>query len=189
LAVEIKGGVTAAAAYRALCGPGSPFTAITQAQFAALLRGLGANDVLVHSNDGTLLLGQAGERTVNHYSFYAAFTSPEEYRLLMSGRPLGTVPADQALYAGALLIFGGCRWKVTAVDHVQKIIEVTAAAGGRPPRFDGGHGAVGPLPGQGEDEVGARSRPRPALPVCRCSLPDHPASGSVAIPARSTSRS
>jgi hypothetical protein len=51
----------------------------------------------------------------------------------MSGRPLGTVPADQALYAGALLIFGGRRWKVTAVDHAQKIIEVTAAAGGRLP--------------------------------------------------------
>ena len=150
-AIAQHGGVTAAAAYRALCGPGSPFTAITQAQFTALLRGMGANDVLVQSDDGTLLLGQAGERTVNHYSFYAAFTSPEEYRLLMSGRPLGTVPADQALYAGALLIFGGRRWKVTAVDHAQKIIEVTAAAGGRPPRFDSGHGAV-------HDQVRAKMR-------------------------------
>ena len=169
-AIAQHGGVTAAAAYRALCGPGSPFTAVTQSQFAALLRGLGANDVLVQSDDGTLLLGQAGERTVNHYSFYAAFTSPEEYRLLMSGRPLGTVPADQALYPGALLIFGGRRWKVTAVDHVQKIIEVTTAAGGRPPRFDSGHGAV-------HDQVRAKmrsvlaSRPRPALPVCRRGLP------------------
>jgi ATP-dependent Lhr-like helicase len=150
-AIAQHGGVTAEAAYRALCGPGSAFTAITQAQFAALLRGLGANDVLVQSDDSTLLLGQAGERTVNHYSFYAAFTSPEQYRLLMSGRPLGTVPADQALYAGPLPIFGGRRWKVTAVDHVQKIIEVTGAAGGRPPRFDGGHGAV-------HDQVRARMR-------------------------------
>jgi ATP-dependent helicase Lhr and Lhr-like helicase len=150
-AIAQHGGVTAAAAYRALCGLGSPFTAVTQAQFAALLRGLGANDVIVQSDDGTLLLGQAGERTVNHYSFYAAFTSPEEYRLLMSGRPLGTVPADQALYADALLIFGGRRWKVTAVDHAQKIIEVTPAAGGRPPHFDGGHGAV-------HDQVRAKMR-------------------------------
>lgn len=150
-AIAQHGGVTAAAAYRALCGPGSPFTAVTQAQFAALLRGLGVNDVLVQSDDGTLLLGQVGERTVDHYSFYAAFTSPEEYRLLMSGRPLGTVPLDQALYADALLIFGGRRWKVTAVDHAQKIIEVTPAAGGRPPHFDGGHGAV-------HDQVRAKMR-------------------------------
>ena len=150
-AIAQHGGVRAGAAYRALCGPGSPFTSVTQAQFAALLRGLGANDVLVQSDDGTLLLGRVGERTVNHYSFYAAFASPEEYRLLISGRPLGTVPADQALYTGALLIFGGRRWKVTAVDHVQKIIEVTTAVGGRPPRFDSGHSAV-------HDQVRARMR-------------------------------
>ena len=61
------------------------------------------------------------------------------------------MPADQALYTGALLIFGGRRWKVTAVDHVQKIIEVTTAVGGRPPRFDSGHGAV-------HDQVRARMR-------------------------------
>ena len=45
------------------------------------------------------LLGPLGERAVNHYSFYAAFTSPEEYRLFMNGRALGTVPADPTLYA------------------------------------------------------------------------------------------
>jgi ATP-dependent Lhr-like helicase len=150
-AIAQHGGMTAPTAYRALCGRGSPFNSITQAQFAALLHGLGANDVLVQSDDGTLLLGQAGERTVNHYSFYAAFTSPEEYRLLMSGRPLGTVPADQALYTDALLIFGGRRWKVTAVDHVQKLIEVTPAVGGRPPKFASGQGAV-------HDHVRARMR-------------------------------
>ena len=134
-AIAQHGGVSAAAAYRALCGPGSPFTAVTQAQFVTLLRGLGANDVLVQAADGTLLLGRLGERTVNHYSFYAAFSSHEEYRLFMNGRPLGTMPADQALYVDALLIFGGRRWKVSSVDHEQKVIEVVPAAGGRPPDF------------------------------------------------------
>jgi ATP-dependent Lhr-like helicase len=141
-AIAQHGGVTAPTAYRALCGPGSPFTAVTQAQFATLLRGLGDNDVIVQADDGTLLLGQAGERTVNHYSFYAAFMSPEEYRLFMNGRSLGTMPADQALYVDALLIFGGRRWKVSAVDHAQKIVEVIPAAGGRPPKFSGGEGVV-----------------------------------------------
>lgn len=141
-AIAQHGGVTAPTAYRVLCGPGSPFTAVTQAQFATLLRGLGANDVIVQADDGTLLLGQAGERTVNHYSFYAAFMSPQEYRLFMNGRPLGTMPADQALYVDALLIFGGRRWKVSAVDHAQKIIEVIPAAGGRPPKFSGAEGVI-----------------------------------------------
>ena len=141
-AIAQHGGVSAPAAYRALCGPGSPFTAVTQAQFDTLLRGLGANDVIVQADDGTLLLGAAGERTVNHYSFYAAFKSPEEYRLFMNGNPLGTMPADQALYADALLIFGGRRWKVSAVDHTRKVIEVVPAAGGRPPKFIGGPAVV-----------------------------------------------
>ena len=104
-AIAQHGGITAAAGYRALCGPGSPFTAVTQAQFGSLLRDLGTREVLTQAADGTLLLGAVGERTVNHYSFYAAFTAAEEYRLFTGGRPLGTMPADLTLYAGALLIF------------------------------------------------------------------------------------
>lgn len=99
----------------------------------------------------------------------------------MGGRPLGTVPADQALYAGALLIFGGRRWKVTAVDHVQKIIEVTAAAGGRPPRFDGGRGAV-------HDQVRARRHPR--ILACRA-VTSHLGQGPAGVaktPSRPTER-
>jgi ATP-dependent helicase Lhr and Lhr-like helicase len=141
-AIAQHGGMTAAAAFRALCAPGSPFAAVTQAQFGSLLRGLGAREVLIQASDGTLLLGPLGERTVNHYSFYAAFTAAEEYRLFTSGRPLGTMPADLTLYAGVLLIFAGRRWKVTSVDHDHKIIEVVPAPGGRPPRFSGGIAGV-----------------------------------------------
>ena len=141
-AIAQHGGVSAASAYRALCGAGSPFTTVTQAQFVTLLHGLGVHDVLVQSSDGTLLLGPLGERTVNHYSFYAAFASQEEYRIFLNGRPLGTMPADRALYVNALLIFGGRRWKVSSVDHQQKVIEVAPAAGGRPPDFGGGAAGV-----------------------------------------------
>lgn len=141
-AIAQHGGITAAAGYRALCGPGSPFTAVTQAQFGSLLRGLGTREVLTQAADDTLLLGTAGERTVNHYSFYAAFTAAEEYRLFTGGRPLGTLAADLTLYTGALLIFAGRRWKVTAVDHDHKIIEAIPASGGRPPRFSGGIAGV-----------------------------------------------
>ena len=141
-AIAQHGGITPITGYRALCGPGSPFTAVTQAQFGLLLRDLGAKEVLVQAADGTLLLGPLGERTVNHYSFYAAFTAAEEYRLFTAGRPLGTMPADFTLYVGALLIFAGRRWKVTAVDHAHKIIEAMPAPGGRPPLFNGGIAGV-----------------------------------------------
>jgi Lhr-like helicase len=105
-----------------------------------------------------------GERTVNHYSFYAAFNAPEEYRLFTGGRPLGTMPADLTLYPGVLLIFAGRRWKVTAVDHAHKIIEAMPAPGGRPPLFNGGIAGVHDRV-RAEMQFGARGRPSSALPI------------------------
>lgn len=150
-AIAQHGGVTAHEAHQALCGPGSPFTAVTAAQFAALLRDLGSKEILTQASDGTILHGPLGERTVNHYSFYAAFTATDDYRLFTKGHALGTMPADQTLYPGALLIFGGRRWKVTAIDHTSKVIDALPAAGGRPPRFSGDVAGV-------HDQVRARMR-------------------------------
>ncbi len=136
--VAQHGGVSPADAYRGLCGPGSPFTAVPAPMFAALLRSLGSLDVLTQAGDGTLLLGPVGDRTVNHYSFYTAFITPEEYRLFVDGRPLGALPVDFPLYDGLLLTFAGRRWKVVGVDDRRKTVDLAPAAGGRPPRFAGG---------------------------------------------------
>jgi ATP-dependent Lhr-like helicase len=140
--VAQHGGVSASAAHRALCGPGSPFTHVTPELFVPLLRGLGDRNVLTQSSDGTLLLGPVGDRTVNHYSFYAAFVTAEEYRLFADGRPLGTLPIDFPLYVDLLLTFAGRRWRVIAVDEARKTVDLKQAAGGRPPRFPGGVGGV-----------------------------------------------
>jgi ATP-dependent Lhr-like helicase len=136
------GGVTPLDAYRALCDADGPFHATSTARFKALLRSLADHEVIDQSTDGTLLLGAVGERTVNHYSFYAAFTSPEEYRLLTSGRLLGVLPIDFPLYVGLGLIFGGRRWRVIGIDDRQRSIDLARAAGGRPPAFAGDGAAV-----------------------------------------------
>ncbi|WP_236828543.1 MULTISPECIES: DEAD/DEAH box helicase [unclassified Blastococcus] len=136
------GGVTPQDAYRALCDADGPFSATTPFRFKALLRSLADREVIDQSRDGTLLLAEVGERTVNHYSFYAAFTSPEEYRLLHGGRQLGVLPIDFPLYIGLGLIFGGRRWRVTGINDRQRTIDLTRAAGGRPPTFAGDGAAV-----------------------------------------------
>jgi ATP-dependent Lhr-like helicase len=130
------GGVRPAEAYSALCATG-PFAKVDQQTFTDLLRSLGTADLIVQSSDGTLLLGLTGERIVNHYSFYAAFTTPEEYRLVSGGRTLGTLPIDYPLSEGVLLIFAGRRWRVLNVDNDQRVVELTRAAAGRPPVFSG----------------------------------------------------
>ena len=137
------GGISPLDAYRTLCEHG-PFARVTPELFRSLLRTLGGPtvDLLSQASDGLLLLGVAGERLVNHYSFYAAFRTGEEYRLVANGRTLGTLPVDYPLLPGSLLIFGGRRWKVLTVDSYAKVVELIRSAGGRPPLFTGGGGEV-----------------------------------------------
>ncbi|MFP2923845.1 DEAD/DEAH box helicase [Pyxidicoccus sp. 3LG] len=129
------GGVKAAEAFGALC-QGGPFGRVSRDDFLRFLRGLGQKELLTQSSDGTLLLGRVGERLVNHYSFYAAFASVEEFRLVAAGRTLGTMPIDQPLFVGTFLIFGGRRWRVLAVQGDEKVVELEPAPAGRVPMFE-----------------------------------------------------
>ncbi len=135
------GGVSPAQAHQALCSHG-PFARVSTALFVTLLRALRAADLLSQAGDGLLLLGTAGERLVNHYSFYAAFRTAQEYRLIASGRTLGSLPVSYLLMPGSLLIFGGRRWKVLSVDTRAKIVELVRSSGGRVPKFTGSGGEI-----------------------------------------------
>lgn len=135
------GGVAPADAHRVLCGPG-PFEQVDGRMYTRVLRALAAADLITQAGDGTLLHGTVGERFVNHYSFYAAFKTPEEWRLTADGRTLGTMPVDQAITVGGLLLFAGRRWRITGVDPSARVIELSPAAGGVPPVFGGSGAAV-----------------------------------------------
>jgi ATP-dependent Lhr-like helicase len=136
-AIAQVGGAKAQDLWQGLCQSG-PFLGIDNAMFAAFLRSLAANGLLVQSSEGVLLLGEAGERLVNNYDFYSAFVTDDEYRIEHEGRPLGSIPINHALIPGQMLIFGGRRWTVQHVDDEQKRISVIPARGGTPPRYFGG---------------------------------------------------
>lgn len=135
------GGVSAINAFHVLCASG-PFKDISQQMFTALLRGLGKKKLLTQSSDGTLLLGDIGEQIVNHYSFFSAFKTPEEYRLVAAGRNLGTLPINEPLMEGMFLLFAGRRWRVVNVDPLQKVVDLVPGPAGRVPRFGGEGGQV-----------------------------------------------
>lgn len=139
-AIAQHGGATAVDLYGALCGPG-PFRLVDQERFARLLRAMASHDLLVQTSDGLLLHGQAGERQVNNYRFYAAFHTADEWRIVTHGRTLGTIPIHQPLRSGALLIFAGNRWKVVDADRRSRVVEVERAEGGVP-HFHGGSGPI-----------------------------------------------
>lgn len=134
------GGLDAQQGYNVLCQRG-PFRSVDVSQFTNILRDLGTANLITQTHDGTLVLDLKGEQVVNHYDFYAAFSTPEEYRLVANGKQLGSLPIVIPLYEGAYLIFGGQRWQVTRVDEKKKIVELVPAKGGKPPIF-GGVGAL-----------------------------------------------
>jgi ATP-dependent Lhr-like helicase len=130
------GGIRAEKAWKTLCLNG-PFRAIGQKEFIQLLRNLGSHDILTQMNDGTLVLGIQGERIVNHYTFYAAFVTYDEYRLISvaDGKTLGTLPISYPVFKDLYIVFAGRRWIVLDVNDEQKIILLHPSPGGRPPRF------------------------------------------------------
>ncbi len=134
------GGLRANQAWTALCEHG-PFADIDVGMFAELLRDLGRHELITQTHTNELVLDLKGERLVNSHDFYAAFATPEEFRLVAGGKTLGTLPIIAPVLEGMYLIFGGRRWRVLSVDGAHKLIELAPAAGGKAPRF-GGAGAL-----------------------------------------------
>ncbi|HEY9695788.1 MAG TPA: DEAD/DEAH box helicase [Trichocoleus sp.] len=135
------GGVKATQAWQVLCQTGA-FRTVDQTLFIQLLRALGEHDLIQQSQDGLLLLGVKGEKLVNHYSFYTAFQTSIEYRVVTSGKTLGTLPVDYPLVEGLYLIFGGYRWQILTVDQEHKVVEVAQSSAGRVPSFSGSGGFI-----------------------------------------------
>lgn len=130
------GGIQASKAYDTLCTSG-PFAAISTTQFRLLLRSLANEDLISQAGDGDLIMGIAGERLIGHYDFYSAFWSPDEYRLVSNEETIGSLPITSPLVEGQLLIFGGQRWEVKAVDEDKQIAFLQHSPGGRIPLFGG----------------------------------------------------
>ncbi|MCP4655005.1 MAG: DEAD/DEAH box helicase [bacterium] len=130
------GGIRADQAWTVLCGRG-PFSGVSRTLFVSLLRSLATHDLIAQTHSSELVLGLRGERLVNHYSFYTAFTTPQEYRLLSDGRELGSLPISYPLFKDLYLIFGGRRWRILAVDQGHRVVKMEPARGGRPPFFGG----------------------------------------------------
>ena len=137
-----NGGATIGQLYGLLCGPATPFSGVSKEEFAQLVRHLGHQELLMQDSSGTLLHGTVGEKFVNHYTFYAAFAADEEFRIVCSGRTLGTLPVSQALSIGQRILFAGKTWRVEDIDEQQKTIFVVRAGGGAPPLFTGGSGRI-----------------------------------------------
>lgn len=147
-----RGGATASTVFDVLCRRGA-FSAVSAALFKQVLRALaaGKKPLIEQAPDGTLLFAARGETLVEHYTFYAAFGTPEEYRVVAEGRTLGSLPVSVLFVVGSPIIFAGKRWRIAAVDTAAKILEVAPDPTGTPPKFSGSPGSL-------DDRVAERMR-------------------------------
>ena len=137
------GGASAARLHEVLCRRGA-FQRIAQFQFADLLRGLAAKQLVEEIPTGELILAPVGERIVESRDFYAAFASRIEYRIEHDGQAIGVLPQDSIPAEGEFLLLAGRRWRVNLVDHNSKRVLVIPAKGWKQPRFAGGIGGIHP---------------------------------------------
>jgi ATP-dependent Lhr-like helicase len=135
------GGLSAGRLWEMLCAKGA-FSNLSQELFTSLLRSLGAKELIFQDSTGLLLLAPKGEKVTGHYSFYAAFSSQEEFRIVTAGRTLGSMPVTRPLVQGSFVIFGGRRWQVLSVSQEDLVIDVQPGAGGALPTFEGSTGAI-----------------------------------------------
>ncbi|MDE1263835.1 DEAD/DEAH box helicase [Vibrio aestuarianus] len=130
------GGIRADQLFNLLCKEG-PFQKVGVDDFKGLLVHMGNTNLITQLGNGELVLGILGERITSHYSFYAVFKTPEEYRVINGTKTLGTLPIDSLVLVGQNIVFGGKRWKVNDIDSDKKTIYVEHAKGGKPPKFGG----------------------------------------------------
>jgi ATP-dependent Lhr-like helicase len=131
------GGARADELFKAVCPPG-PLSIIGKAGFVELLRSMASPDhrLLEQSPDGTIMLGELGERLTARHDFYAIFNTDEEWRIVTAGTSLGMLPISNPVGIGVVIVFAGQRWRITSIDDKSKVLEVVPHRSGKIPTFD-----------------------------------------------------
>lgn len=130
------GGVRADDLFVLLCRRG-PFQKVLVEDYKALLSHMGATGMIQQLSSGELVIGIEGEKLRNHYTYYAVFSTPEEFRVIAGNKTLGTLPVDSPLMPNQYIIFAGKGWIITEIDQPRKVILVRPAGGGNAPLFAG----------------------------------------------------
>lgn len=111
----------------------SPFKNMSTDDYKLLLRHLLQTEHIQQTEEGTLLLGLAGERIVNTFRFYGVFVENEEYTVRSESQELGTVVQPPPV--GEKLAIAGQVWLVEELNHKRRLVYVTMVKGKVPAYF------------------------------------------------------
>jgi ATP-dependent Lhr-like helicase len=103
------------------------FSAISKDDFRLLLRYLLDIKHMQLTEQGTLILGLAGEKVVGNFQFYAVFSDNQEYLVKEGSREIGSIVTPQVV--GSRFALAGKTWEVLDVDFKRKTIFVKFVEG------------------------------------------------------------
>lgn len=132
-----RGGATVAELYHIICSVG-PLDVISKKDYVSLLRYMASREVALveQSPDGTVMLGQKGERLAGSKDFFAIFETDEEWRVVADGKTVGTLPMMNVAKPGGFIAFAGQRWKIVDVDLNAKVLDVVKDRSAKMPAFE-----------------------------------------------------
>ncbi len=104
-------------------------SAFSKKDFIEILQNLYAEKIIYQLPDKTICLAQAGEKIVENYEFYAAFSTQKEWKVLYNNREIGQLTAANILFLeeGANFLLAGKRWEIIEIKKTNRIIIVKKA--------------------------------------------------------------
>ncbi len=113
----------------------SPFTKISQKDYQTLLNYLVSIRQLEQDEEGNLLIGEQGERTISRYQFLTVFENEIEFSVRYESREIGTI--NTLVPVGETLILAGSSWRVQEVNPEKRQVFVKPIRGISKSYWDG----------------------------------------------------
>lgn len=91
-----------------------------------------------------LILGVEGEKIVNTREFYSVFKTEPSFKVIFSGKTIGTIPLSPQVKVDVNILLAAKIWKIVEINFEGSKIFVIPANDGKKPMFFGGGGSVHP---------------------------------------------
>ena len=104
-----------------------PFREIPQEDYRTLVKHMVGRELLTYLNDGTLVLGPAGERIAFGKGFPVVFAGSKDIEIRFDGKPIGTVQKIPEI--GGNILLSGRVWAIKSVSPDGTIADVVESEG------------------------------------------------------------
>lgn len=117
-----------------------PFQSIDKEEYRALLISMIENDFIERTENGSLIVGLAGERLTSSFKFYAVFKDSEDFTVRCGSDEIGTITSPPPV--GDRFALAGRLWEVEELDVKGKLVFVKQVAGKMEISWPGDYGEI-----------------------------------------------